>query len=355
VETGASGTNLAKLDSHLVVADLVRNLRHQLRTPVNHIVGFSEMLEEEAVSQGWVAMAPDLKRIQQAGRGLASFIGETVDLAKVETASLDAEQISQDLRTPLESIVGYSQLLQEEARDNGWAGAVSDLQKVESAAKHLTSLIAVVLDLAKVYESPLPQRVVAGERPAPAPLGQLAEDTVSISVLLADDDELDAEALTRRLKQLGHSVLVVPDGRALLEILDDRQFDVFMLDVLMPNMDGLETLRAIKANPAHRDTPVLMISAVEEIPIVARCIELGADDYLSKPVDTILLRAKLNAAFERTRWRDRELGYLSQMARLAAAAAALESKTFEAGSLADIAAQNDAPGRLAQTLERMAR
>ncbi len=352
-----SSATVTRLDSHLIIADLVRNLRHQLRTPVNHVVGFSEMLQEEAADRCWDALLPDLDRIRQAGRGLAEYIGSTVDLAKLEAGALNAEQISRDLRTPLESVIGYSQLLQEEAADSGWTDALPDLEKVESAAKYLTTLITAVPDLTKVYG---PQAASAPSAPRRRPARPAAaqespqQPVPKGSILVADDNELDAEMMSRRLEQFGYRVSLARSGRETLERLHDEPFDLFMLDVLMPDMDGLETLRELKSRADTHDTPVLMISAVEEIPIVVRCVEMGADDYLGKPVDTVLLRAKIEAALERKRLRDRELEYLGQVSVLTAAAAALEAHSFEAGTLAQVAAREDPLGRLARVFQRMA-
>ncbi|MFI5266745.1 MAG: response regulator [Chloroflexota bacterium] len=331
----------------------MRNLRHQLRTPVNHIVGFGEMLQEEATDRCWDTLLPDLEHIRQAGRGLSEYIGSTVDLAKVEAGVLDAELISRGLRTPLESIIGYSQLLQEEAEDHGWTEALPDLQKIESAAKYLTTLITAVLELTRIYapEGPRipPARPGHAVREAPAPPACRWG-----SLLLADDDDLDAEMMSRRLEQFGYQVRRVPSGQAALALLEQAQFDLLLLDVLMPEQDGLETLRGVKSMAAVNDLPVLMISAIEEIPIVVRCIELGADDYLVKPVDPVLLRAKIGAALERRRLRQRELDYLGCAGAFSAAVAALEHGAFEATALAEVAARKDPLGQLARVFQRMA-
>ena len=328
-------------------------LRHQLRTPVNHIVGFSEMLQEQAADCAWDALLPDLERIRQAGRGLVDVVSSMIDTNRVEAGRLDAGQVSEALRTPLESIVGYSQLLQEEAEERGWLAALPDLRKVESAAMHLTSLIDTVLELARLYTTGAPARPAHPRQPgAAARLG--AHRTGASTILLADDNELDADMLRRRLQQLGYQISLAHSGLEALALVQEHTFDLLLLDVLMPEMDGLEALRSIKSVPATSDTPVLMISAMEEIPIVARCIELGADDYLTKPVEPILLRAKIDAALERRRLRRVQLEYHGDLAVLTAAAAAVGAQTLPPAALAEIAARDDPLGRLARVFQRMA-
>jgi len=112
--------------------------------------------------------------------------------------------------------------------------------------------------------------------------------------------------LCRQLERQGHTVEVAEDGAQALRLLADRQFDAILLDVLMPGMDGLEVLETIKADTKLRDLPVLMISALDELQEVAGCLQAGADDYLVKPFEPILLQARITASLERKRFRDRE-------------------------------------------------
>jgi two-component system, cell cycle response regulator len=122
----------------------------------------------------------------------------------------------------------------------------------------------------------------------------------------------------------------------------------------MPGRDGYEVLRAVKADPKLRDIPVVMISAVDELESVARCIELGAEDFLPKPFDPVLLRARVGASLEKKRLRDRELEYLSGVAALEQAASAVEAGSFAAAALDGVAARPDELGRLARVFQRMA-
>ena len=125
-------------------------------------------------------------------------------------------------------------------------------------------------------------------------------------LLVVDDNEANRDMLCRQLERQGHTVEVAEDGAQALRLLADRQFDAILLDVLMPGMDGLEVLETIKADTKLRDLPVLMISALDELQEVAGCLQAGADDYLVKPFEPILLQARITASLERKRFRDRE-------------------------------------------------
>jgi DNA-binding response OmpR family regulator len=133
-----------------------------------------------------------------------------------------------------------------------------------------------------------------------------------------------------------------------------RPFDVVLLDVLMPQMDGCEVLERMESDDRLRHVPVIMVSALEDIETVVRCIETGAEDYLSKPFDPVLLRARLNASLARKRLHDLELEYIQEVGRVVDAAAAVEAGTFDSRVLAAVAARDDALGQLARVFRRMA-
>jgi len=132
-------------------------------------------------------------------------------------------------------------------------------------------------------------------------------------VLIVDDNEDNRDLLARRLKQQAHRYAMAANGREALERLRAEPFDLVLLDVMMPEMNGYETLEQIKADSVLRNVPVIMISAVDQIDSVIRCIELGAEDYLPKPFNQTLLRARIGAALEKKRLRDQEQAYLKEI------------------------------------------
>jgi adenylate cyclase len=121
------------------------------------------------------------------------------------------------------------------------------------------------------------------------------------SILVVDDDPINRRLLARALDALGHAVLTAADGREALGVIRDHEPEVVLLDIVMPEMDGVTVLEQIKADPALRGLPVIMVSALEDVDGVIRCIELGADDYLPKPFDPVLLRARVRAGLDKRR------------------------------------------------------
>ena len=126
------------------------------------------------------------------------------------------------------------------------------------------------------------------------------------SLLVVDDNRVNRLLLGRALEQLGHAVAFAENGKEALEALRARRVDLVLLDIEMPEMDGYQVLAALGGDPRLRDIPVVMMSSVEEVDSVARCIELGAEDYLFKPVNPVLLKARIGTSLEKKRLRDQQ-------------------------------------------------
>ena len=182
-----------------------------------------------------------------------------------------------------------------------------------------------------------------------------SSSTPASSLLVVDDNSMNRIMLSRYITKLGYRPSLAENGRQALEKLQGEPFDLVLLDVEMPEMDGYQVLEHLKTNPRLRDIPVIMISAVEELESVVKCIELGAQDYLPKPFNPVLLRARLTACLERKRLRDQEVDYLQQVGRVTAAAAAIKTNTFQPESLDEVARRSDELGQLALVFQEMAR
>jgi DNA-binding response OmpR family regulator len=339
--------------------------RSTLREPLTGIVGYSEMLVEDATRAGADDALPDLRRVEDAGRRLVRLVDELLDSARVERylAAGDLERsmaaMRHDLRTPLNAVIGYSEMLLEDA---GPSGTLAEgLDRVLAAARALLALIddlfsASSLDHASGHggaASGRTTRMLGGVMAASLPRQDAAP--LSGTVLIVDDNEGNRDVLAHRLEREGCTTVAVDGGAAALELLAARRFDIVLLDVLMPVMTGLEVLSRIKSSDEFRDLPVVMLSALDETESIVRCLELGAEDFLPKPFNPVLLRARIGACLERKRLRDAEVEYLRAVAAVTDAAGAIEAGTFEVESLAPVAERDDAVGRLARVFEAMAK
>ena len=348
------------------------HLRHELRTPLNAVIGYSEMLLEDAEDEGQEDFIPDLQQIRTAGKELLALVNDILDPAKVEAGKLDIdlETLEANLRhallTPVNAVFGYSEMLLEDAEDEGQADLIPDLEKIHTAAGRFLALINDVVNFSRIEAGKIDtdlktaatlsmiQDVVTTIRP-------LAEEEVGAVpaergfVLVVDDNEMNRDVLSRHLERQGHTVAVAENGRQALEMVSAQSFDLVLLDIMMPEMNGYQVLQRLKSDGTWRDIPVIMISALEDIDSVVRCIEMGAEDYLPKPFDPVLLRARTDAILEKKRLRDQEVEYLRNVALVTDAAAAVQAETFDPDDLADVAARDDALGQLARVFRHMAR
>ena len=218
-----------------------------------------------------------------------------------------SSELLHDLRTPLNQIIGYSEMLAEEtpAREDA-----VDLQKIRSAGRRMLEIIDdnFISGVEKRRTASVNYRELA---PAPVPYEDVHFEPAVL--LVVDDDEANRDVLQRRLTRLGHTVKSVNGGAEALRLLSDTAFDMVLLDIMMPDMDGHEVLRHIKSTEGLRRIAVIMISAVNEVSSVVTCIQAGAADYLTKPFDPILLQARVNTALQAKRGRDRELALFAQL------------------------------------------
>ena len=123
-------------------------------------------------------------------------------------------------------------------------------------------------------------------------------------ILIADDNRVNRLLLGRGLEQQGHTVVFAEHGREALELLRNDEFDLLLLDVLMPELDGYEVLAELTRDSLLRDIPVIMTSSIDELDSVVKCVEMGAEDYLHKPINPVLLNARIGASLEKKRLRD---------------------------------------------------
>ena len=299
---------------------MATSLKHELRTPLNHIIGYCEMLMEDAQDRGEEALIADLQRIHLAGRRLLAIVNDLFDATKLPSEKLSESALHHEVRTPLNQIIGYAEMMQEEAHSRGDKAMAEDLERVHSAARQLLQtiierLVPAQFDIARAanIDPAIKTAFVRRESPSPGTRQVASGPAFTGRLLVADDDEGNRTMLARRLVRLGHSVVLAVNGRDAMEKLRAEPFDVLLLDIQMPELNGYEVLEAIKADPVLRELPVIVLSASSETERVAHCVELGAEDYLPKPFDPVLLQARIGACLEKKRLRDREVSHLRQI------------------------------------------
>lgn len=294
-----------------LIAPLNSSIRHEVRTPLNHILGYCELLLEEAEERSLREWTPGLWQIHSAGSRLLVLSENLFGSPGTDTA--DPGRFIKEWHSQLDLILDLAQTLLDQVPAQGMQPFVEDIERIRTASRKLRRLLP---GLAREEGTGGTPTVGAGasstsllrntqaEENRPEPVG------LTGLLLVVDDDEANREMLARRLTRLGHTVLTAENGRVALEILRSNRCDVLLLDLQMPEMDGEEVLRQLRADPAWRSLPVIVLSASDEIERVVRCIEQGAEDYLSKPFNPVLLQARIRACLEKKLLRDREAAHL---------------------------------------------
>ena len=325
------GLGLVPVDTEELILEDARakraylaHMRHELRTPINAIIGYSELLLEDAEECGYVDFTEDLEKIQASGRQLLSQVAEILDPETIEQQRhLDLEQYGADirhgLRTPVTTVVGYAEMLMEDGEDRGLTDLVDDLRKIHTSARNMLEYVSDIINLTQIDKGSLrPSKdtdKVAQVMSTIQPLAT-AEFTLVAGgrILVVDDNATNRHLLLRRLVRQGHRVTEAENGRVALEKMrQDSDLDIVLLDIIMPEMNGYEALEQMKTDPALKHIPVIMLSSLDEIDSVVGCIELGAEEYLQRPINPIILQARIDACLEKKRLQDREREYLEQI------------------------------------------
>ncbi len=337
--TGGTGDSISR--------EQVSDLRHDLRTPVNQIVGYCEMLLEDARDLGHSQREQPLAEALAAVREALSLIDRALPSDLKSVGSERIVKLYEALHKPQSRILDAMGGLLVHATTTSDAAFISDVCRIRDAAERLLPTDRRRAEPTGTY--PVPTAVEM-----PAVTGTTSREAKSARILVVDDIEANRGVLERRLRREGHTVVCAENGKLALAKLKEGGFDIVLLDVMMPEMDGFETLDRIKSFPDTRDIPVIMISALDDIASIIRCIERGAEDYLPKPFDPVLLRARISACLDRKALRDREKEYLHEVTRVTAAAVAMERGAYAPGELDEVARRGDELGTLARMFDAMA-
>ena len=299
-------------------------LRHELRTPLNHIIGYAEMLLEELEESGPRDLIAGLGTVRADARELLGRLNSV--LAQGEAGPPDLAAARGTLSPLLQRLRAATETVRGQAAAAGADTLSPDLDRIRAATERLGALLGEA-------GAPAPPRSSAAAEAGAAAGG----DRPRSVILVVDDNEENRDMLARRLRRQGYEVLAAAGGQAGLDLLGRAAVDLVLLDVMMPDLDGYTVLQRIKSDPGLRDIPVLMISALDELDSVARCIQLGAEDYLGKPFEPVLLQARVGACLEKKRLHDEEARHRRALAEI--------NQTLE-GRVADQVAQLERLGRL---------
>jgi serine phosphatase RsbU (regulator of sigma subunit) len=306
---------------------ILSHLRHELRTPINAIIGYSEMLMEEIaeINQN-VEYLGELEQIRDCGTQLLVSINTFLNPAIPINSQLNLQEIITNpvLKTELEKstqlVIGHCQQLISLVEPD----YIRDLEKINTAAN---KLLIEIDNLVKISLQPEDNNFSAVTDDASSEIDIIVDtgsllamelepslDTDNYTILIVDDNPSNRELLSRQVETQGYQVATAADGKQAIAMIQTGAYDLILLDIIMPEINGYQVLKWIRAS-SWRHIPTIMISALDEIDSVVKCIEMGAADYLAKPFNPTLLRARLGACLEQKRLRDQESSYLEQLGK----------------------------------------
>jgi adenylate cyclase len=345
------------------LAVILAKLRHEFRTHLNAIIGSSDLLLEDCEIPAYQHLIPGLKKVQLNGQHMLKLINKLLDPDELEARTSDqalkecAVEASQALRLPINSVIGVSEALLNDAADLGQPNLLNDIQNIRTACGKLLALIDRLessgasagasggsADARRESAVPPPPTLSSPKMNITSSLASqrvgmtsmLTSQKIGVTdalrpvtleeievasgerghLLVVDRNYLDRDLIERRLSRFGHTVATAESGREALKMMRAEKFDLVLLDILMPEMNGFQMLQEIQNDEALREIPVIVASSLHETDSIARAIALGAADYLPKPFNTILLRARIGACLEKKRMRDQEVFYLQELERL---------------------------------------
>lgn len=302
---------------------MLNHLRHELCTPINSIIGYSEILLDEFPETVEVSRYQLLEEIHAAGLQLLASTDMVLNAEQLKvhriTQDIDSfgVRVRLELLAPLGVVIDYCQKLTASAPTEQ---VTADLNRIDTAAQQLLVMVNDIVLLAQQQLQTLSSQPSILTR---MPTGQVASqafahtasklmrsvdlsdtDSIGGNILVVDDNQLNCDLLSRQLERQGYIVTTVSRGAEALQYLREIAYDLVLLDIFMPDMNGLDVLSEIKQSSALKAIPVIMISAIDELDSVVRCIEMGAEDFLSKPFNPILLQAKIKASLEKKQFQE---------------------------------------------------
>lgn len=268
-----------------------------------------EDLRRRAEAENADAIVADLSKMMLAADALLVLLERLPQLGAEARDAEAQRKLRHDLRTPVNQILGYCELLLEEAEDEG-----DDRWEVELHAI-LERTRTVLEAIGRIGTGSGSGSGAGSGAGAPAEVSALSRPPAGLSgtVLVVDDNQHNRDLLERRLGRDGFTVVTAAHGLEAISAVRGHDVDVVLLDIMMPVMDGYETLDRLKADPELRHLPVIMLTSLDESESITRCIERGAEDHLPKPFDPVLLRARIGSSLERKQIRDRERNYLARI------------------------------------------
>ncbi|PSB12394.1 response regulator receiver protein [Pleurocapsa sp. CCALA 161] len=297
-------------------------LRQELSLAINRIIGYSDMIIAAIAENKHqdVTYLQELEQIRASGRELLTSVNIVLDPAILTgdwqslQAMINNPQLKSQWEKTTQLVIARCQQLIPQVDQN----FMLEIEQINRAANLLLQEISGLIEVVASEEffedivldidtNPLLDNFSLADH-------QLAKASKGQMILVVDDSAMNREILAQQVQAEGYQAATAQDGKQAIEMIQTGAFDLILLDIIMPEIDGYQVLKWIRNSP-WKHIPTIMISALEQIDSVVKCIEMGAEDYLTKPFNSILLKARLGACLEQKKWRDLESIYVQQLAQ----------------------------------------
>ncbi|MEI6513550.1 MAG: ATP-binding protein [bacterium] len=292
---------------------LLASLHHELRSTVTVIIGCCELLLENKGKELGNEQATSLQRLRLGSIEWLRLIDDLLG-ADANRNQSGEEALRHRCRSSLHAILGNAEMLLDQVREKSLKSLIPDMQTMVAAGRRLLLLVEKCLeegdlqiihsqtDPTKTFSAPDVDDVLS----VTSPISPAASQEQPGFILVVDNQEQNRDLLVRRLEGDGHGVEIASSGQQALDLARSQKPELILLNLILPEMTGHEVLQQLKADEGLMNIPVIVISALAESNAAARCVEIGADDYLTLPIAPVLLRARVNSCLEKKRLRDRE-------------------------------------------------
>ena len=306
---------------------LLAQIKQEFSAPAEAIEQYIDLVEQFAVENN-LDISSEINQIKEAEDKLLSqyedaFKENTATDKKTKT-NQEYSELRHNLRTPLNAIIGYSEILIEDFEEDLSEECIKDLNTILSLSRETETAIERFVDFIKgdLNENAAEDSEQGQIQNAESLFRSLGDIDYSLDiddhlkgsdVLIVDDNKTNCEVLERRLSQNGLSCRVAFDGTAAIKEVEAKTPDLILLDVMLPDINGLELLKRFRKNHERDELPIIMVSAFNDVDSTAKCIKLGASDYLPKPLNGTILMAKSIASLEAKYFRAREQELLKEL------------------------------------------
>ena len=298
---------------------LLAQIKQEFTTPADAISDYLELVEKTLL-EAKISMEDEVEQIKSGCKRLIdqyeeAFVENTgPNATSVKKTPEEYSELRHNLRTPLNAIIGYSEILIEDLEDDLNEESLKDLQSIIDLSRETETAIENFVDYIRGEATKTSEgnsQLESAESLFKS-LGdinyslELDESLEGADILIVDDNKTNCEVLERRLTMQGLHCRTAYDGTTAIKEVEEKLPDLILLDVILPDINGLELLKKFRSENTSENLPIIMVSAFNDVDGIAKCIQLGAQDYLPKPLNGTILLAKVISSLERKFFRERE-------------------------------------------------